>query len=366
MGTCKYCGNDAGWFSHSHKECEEKHSKGISDFSAVASLYFTQMATALDIQKAKSRLMTDAFLSEDDICDVSDTEIRNHTASIHRPFSPSSMRIMDEFLNAVGVSYSKINKKGGVDEFTKKLMKGFMVEYFTDKLSIQAAYSCCEKLLAKFPMVQSNIEDAYFYVLNKAATNFLKNGVLSDDEQQKIDDYVHYLSLPVNNLPAAYQNTEVSKLGQMSIIKKVKHGIIPDTGIMAPIILGKQEKIIWVYQGVSIYQEKITREYVGRTGGFSFRIMKGVIYRTGQFKGHPVERSSMELLGNGALYVTNKNLILYSPTRSIKVPYTKLLGITPYSDGVEIQRDGANAKRLTAQGFDPWFLMNLLSQLSNL
>ena len=24
MGLCKYCGKDAGFFSHSHKECEEK------------------------------------------------------------------------------------------------------------------------------------------------------------------------------------------------------------------------------------------------------------------------------------------------------------------------------------------------------
>ena len=29
MGTCKYCGKDAGLFSHEHKECEEKHEQGI-------------------------------------------------------------------------------------------------------------------------------------------------------------------------------------------------------------------------------------------------------------------------------------------------------------------------------------------------
>lgn len=30
MGTCKYCGRDAGLFSHVHKECEEKHEQGIN------------------------------------------------------------------------------------------------------------------------------------------------------------------------------------------------------------------------------------------------------------------------------------------------------------------------------------------------
>ena len=240
-----------------------------------------------------------------------------------------------------------------------------MVEYFTDKLSLQTAHSRCEKVLSKFPMIQANIEDAYLYVLDKAATNFLKNGFLSDAEQQKIDDYIHFLALPMNNLPAQYQNSEISKLEQVSILKNVQRGIIPRTNIAAPIILGRNESILWTYNGVSLYQEKISKEWVGRSGGFSFRIIKGVYYRTGGMKGHPVEHSSMEFNGTGSLFITNKNLIFYSPQKSVKVPYNKLIGITPYSDGIEVHKDGANQKRMTMQGFDPWFLMNLLSLIGN-
>lgn len=28
MGQCKYCGEDAGFFWHVHKKCEEKHNQG--------------------------------------------------------------------------------------------------------------------------------------------------------------------------------------------------------------------------------------------------------------------------------------------------------------------------------------------------
>ena len=366
MSTCKYCGKDAGWFSHVHKECEDKHQQGLNDFGAVLSSYFTQRVTSSEVLRIKNRLVADAFLSEEDVCNVADAEIRNYTASIHRPFSPSSMKLMDEFLNVIGVSYSKINGKGAVDEFTKKLLRGFMVEFFTDQLSLQTAHSRCEKVLAKFPMIPSNIEDAYLYVLNKAATNFLKNGMITDDQQQKIDDYVNYLALPVNNLPAQYQNSEISKLGQVSILKSIQRGIVPHTNMTAPIILGRNESILWTYNGVSLYQEKITKEWVGRTGGFSFRIIKGVYYRTGQMKGHPVEHSSMEFNGTGALYVTNKNLIFYSTSKSVKIPYNKIIGLTPYSDGIEVHKDGTNQKRMTMQGFDPWFIMNLLSQINSL
>lgn len=366
MGICKYCGKSAGIFSKAHKECEEKHEQGLNEFQFVLSAYFTGRRTTAEVRQTRQRLMADAFLSEEDICEVSDKGIRNYTATLHRPYSPSSMRLMDDLVNALGVSYSKLSGKGGINEFTKKLMRGFMVEYFTGGLDLQRAHTRCEKVLTRFPMTQAQINDAYYYVLNKAATNFLKDGILTDDEQQKINDYVGYLALPINNLPEAYQSSEISKLGQASILKDIQRGIVPNTGIIAPIILGKKESVLWTYNGVSLYQEKITKEWVGRSRGMSFRVMKGVYYHTGGSKGHPVEHSSMEHQGTGSLFVTNKNLIFYSQTKGLKIPFNKIVGITPYSDGIEVHKDGANVKRITMQGFDPWFLMNLLSQMANL
>lgn len=107
-------------------------------------------------------------------------------------------------------------------------MRGFMIEYFTDQLDLQKAQSRCEKILAKFPMNQDGIDDAYLHVLDKAATNYMKNGSLSSTEQQKIDDYIHALALPVHNLPSKYQNSEIGKIEQMSIISKIQNGYIPD------------------------------------------------------------------------------------------------------------------------------------------
>ena len=187
MGICKYCGKDVGWFSRSHKECKERNLNGISDLSAMIKSYFTLKSTAFDVQKIKNRLVVDAYLSEEDICNASEPMIRQYTASIHRPFTLSVAKLMDDFLNAIGVPYSKINANGAVDEFTKKIMHGFMVEYFTDQITLQTAHSRCQKVLAMFPMSPVEIEDAYYQVLNKAATNFLRNGTLSNTEQQKIE-----------------------------------------------------------------------------------------------------------------------------------------------------------------------------------
>lgn len=363
MGTCKYCGKEAGWFSRAHKECEEKHDQGLNDFRAVVSGYFTLRTTAIQVQQARQRLKGDAYLSDEDVCKIAEAEIRAYTASIHRPFSPTSMRLMDEFLSVIGVSYGQVNQFGAVDEFTKKLMRGFMVEYFTGGLTLPVAHQRCEKVLRKFPMAQEGIEDAYLYVLNKAATNFMHDDSISDADQQKIDDYVSYLQLPINNLPVKYQNSEINRLGQISILKKLQNGVVPQCGLSAPIILGKGESVLWTYNGVTMYQEKTVKEYAGRRSGWSFRVMKGVTYHMGGSKIRPVEHSYMDNKGTGTLYVTNKNLIFQCSTSAQKVPYAKMIGVTPYSDGIEVHRDGANVKRLTFQGFDSWFLMNVIGIL---
>lgn len=367
MGTCKFCGEKTGLFSKAHKECEEKHSKGLRDLEQDLRVVLSNNIG--DSSRLKANLptyKTANFLSDDDIVTVFDKVIRDYTESLRRPYSPRSMHIVDDIINILNVPYQKISAKGGLDEFTKKLMRGFMVDYFTYKLTLPVAQQRCGSVLKRFPMSQSQIDDAYWHVLDKAATNFLADGSLSDEEQRKITDFTQALSLPLNNIPASYQNGDISKLSQVALIKALQNGIVPTTNIQAPIILGKKESVLWAYNGVSCYQEKVTKEWVGRNNGFSFRVCKGVYYRTGRSKGHPVERSSMEHQGTGMLYVTNKNLIFWSQMKNVKIPFSKIIGFTPYSDGIEVHRDGASAKRLTLQGFDPWFIMNVISQLTNL
>jgi hypothetical protein len=367
MGTCKYCGCKAGLLSKTHRECEEKHSDGLRGLEQDLRMVISnnkgdcsRLRTSLPAYRSTN------FLSEDDIVTVFDKVIREYTLSMHRPYSPRSMHIVDDIINILNVPYQLISAKRGLDEFTKKLMRGFMVDYFTDKLPLPVAQQRCGSVLKRFPMSQSQIDDAYWHVLDRAATNFLSDGSLSDDEQRKITDFTQTLSLSLNNIPKPYQNGDISKLSQVALIKALQNGIVPSTNFQAPIILGKKESVFWAYNGVSCYQEKITKEWVGRNNGFSFRVCKGVYYRTGRSKGHPVERSSMELQGMGTLYVTNKNLIFWSQMKNLKIPFSKIIGFTPYSDGIEVHRDGATAKRLTFQGFDPWFIMNVISQLTNL
>jgi hypothetical protein len=51
--------------------------------------------------------------------------------------------------------------------------------------------------------------------------------------------------------------------------------------------------------------------------------MKGVYYRTGGFKGHPVETTIMQRIGMGSVCLTDKNLYFASPEKSLKIHIQK-------------------------------------------
>ena len=365
MGDCKYCGKSAGIFSHAHKECEEKHSQGITILEGALRSFFRNVTPASELQRVVSLARQAHYANDVDIATSAAKCLDEWANVIHWPFHTPHLQKVKDLLAYISVSYNAININGSLDRLCQKMIRGFMAEYFTNQKTLQRSLQISQQVMRTMPLNRQQQQDAYYEMLEQAGKNFLKDGYMSPMEQQKVDEYVTTLGLSLSNLPPTLKGTAIEELGQASILTDLQQGRTPRYNIQAPIILTKGETALWCYNNVTMYQEKVRREYVGRTGGFSFRIMKGVTYRTGGFKGHPVETSYMENMGLGSLYVTNKNIIFMGQTRSIKVPYTKIIGINPYSDGMEVQRDGNNVKRLTFQGFDCSFILNVINLINS-
>jgi hypothetical protein len=113
-------------------------------------------------------------------------------------------------------------------------------------------------------------------------------------------------------------------------------------------------------------EQKVKREFVGRSQGMSFRVMKGVYYRVGGFKGSPIETTQMVSIGRGMLVLTDKTIYYNCQQKSLKIPYKKLISIEPYSDGVGFQKDGASSKPFFLKGMDSWFTYNLITNLQTI
>lgn len=364
MGKCKYCGQSAGFFSRSHKECEEKHTRGIDGMTQLMRRYFNGNVSAVDLGAKLSRNKAPYFLTEEDIVASSDTAIGEFADKLRRPFNPDTLPRIKGFITNVGLSYSTLNKNGALDKLSLKLFQGYVVDFFAKGVPLSQISISTNSVTSVLPLSQQKRDEAYYNVLNKAADKFMADGWLEDNEQRMIESYTSSLGIALNCLPSQYQTESLCRIGQAIVLKDLQRGILPQKPLTVPVMLTRDEAPLWVYSNVTMLQEKITREYVGGSRGMSYRICKGLTYRTGSFKGHPVERSFMETIGIGQLVVTNKNLFFHCPTASVKIPYKKLVGVTPYSDGLEIHKEEAKPKRTVLQGFDAWFVINVLNQVN--
>jgi hypothetical protein len=117
---------------------------------------------------------------------------------------------------------------------------------------------------------------------------------------------------------------------------------------------------------VAYYEQETRREYVGGYQGVSIRIARGLYYRTGGFKGHPVQKTETVYMDTGLLGVTNKHIYFAGSRKKFRIRHDKIVFFTPYSDGIGVQRDVASAKPQSFVTGDGWFTYNLLSNVSKL
>lgn len=73
-----------------------------------------------------------------------------------------------------------------------------------------------------------------------------------------------------------------------------------------PINLQKGETLIWAFPDTQYLEDRERKEFVGTSHGVSLRVMKGVYYRVGAFKGRPVTHQERVNVGTGTLFVTTK------------------------------------------------------------
>jgi len=193
-----------------------------------------------------------------------------------------------------------------------------------------------------------------------------EDGILAKEEEDVLSGLVESFSLTQNDLDTHQCYT---KLVKGAIIREVLEGKIPKRIAIEgslPFNLQKEESLIWFFQDVAYHEAKTTRSYAGDYSGVSIRIAKGLYYRTGAFRGHPVEKSQMVHADTGIFGVTNKHVYFTGTSKSFRIRHDKVVSLIPYSDGVGLQRDAATAKPQIFVTGDGWFTYNLLLNVSKL
>lgn len=176
-------------------------------------------------------------------------------------------------------------------------------------LTKQADVACYEKKLEQFG------EDKY----------------LTPEEEEELEKLKKELSLTESDL----QKTQ-SELLRLRRFTALKNGYLPE--LTPDILLQKNEKLHYeVY--CSLMEEKHRTRYVGGSQGVNFRIMKGVYYRVGGFRGNRVVEEFKEITDSGFLYITNKRIIFNGSKKNVTYAIPKIVNMIRYSDAWQFQKE---------------------------
>jgi len=276
MGTCKYCGQPAGFLRTKHSECTQQHEDGKREIVAL----------------------------------------------ITRSLSPST---------AVAVVPGEVEKTGE---------RSFTSEAERHSLVMEGWATAVERSL--------------------------QDGVLSEVEEKRLNHLADSLSLSQDELN---RSGAFARLVKSVVIRDVLNGVIPHrltVEYSLPINLQKGEQLVWLFNPTGFLEDRAHREYIGESSGLSLRVMKGVYYRAGAFKGHSVDRIERIHIDTGLLAITNKNIYFSGEEKGFRIPYAKIVAFHPFDEGVGIIRDTANAKLQIFVTGDGWFTYNLVTNLANL
>lgn len=202
---------------------------------------------------------------------------------------------------------------------------------------------------------------------DSAIESFLEDGILSEEEEQRALEFKEKLGLEQGVID---RNGSYTKLSMASVIRDLTEGKMPEFKItitgQLPFLFQKSEELIWAFGGVEYYEQQTRTEYQGGSQGLSFRVAKGVYYRASAFKGRPVKISEMKYVGTGVLAITTKHIYFGAPEKKLKIPFSKIISLEPYEDGIGVQKDGVTAKPQIFKNLDGWFAHNAISNLSQM
>lgn len=125
-----------------------------------------------------------------------------------------------------------------------------------------------------------------------------------------------------------------------------------------PIVLKRGEAIQWLFNNVALQEPRTRVSYEGGSRGVSVRVMKGVSYRVGSYKGRRVDTTEVVTVGHGEFAVSNSAVYFLCPPKTRKTTLSSIVSVDAYDDGIVISP--SRGKQQIYLLDDPFFASNLI------
>jgi len=217
-------------------------------------------------------------------------------------------RIYDEALSG-----SKLGKYN--EEYIDKLKKDIRL---TNEIADKISYDCRQN-----------------YLLNQFAI-IRKDEKISPDGWNEFCEISKNLNISLESDPASNARIERMKLNWL-----IEYGELPVKQVN--INLPASEQCYYSANIDWLETRKVTKRvnYHGPT--LRVKIVKGVYYRAGSIAPQRITSDELQVIDSGTVYITNKRIIFTGTMKNTNIPLSKILSITPYSDGVGIEKDSGKS-----------------------
>ena len=220
--------------------------------------------------------------------------------------------------------------------------------------------------LAKFSYVPApQIHEALVTGWEKAADEAIQDQVLSVDEEKRLTGFMTRFGLSREELE---RTNAWKRLAMAATLRELLDGKIPTRMHVSgqlPFNFQRSETLGWLFNDVPYYEERTRTRYVGGSDGMSFRVAKGIYYRTSSFESTPVTQAQTVRIDSGSLAITTKHIYFAGARKGFRVPYRKIMAFQPFKDGFGIVRDAASAKPQVFVTEEGWFSYNLVRNLAS-
>jgi hypothetical protein len=159
------------------------------------------------------------------------------------------------------------------------------------------------------------------------------DAVLADDELTAEEEETFFDVCDAVGIDGDKLQLRDSDLLFRLVIAKVNDGRLD--AIPHPHVMTKKDEVVHLEMVAGLMKEVTLREFRGGSAGFSFRIAKGVRYRTGAFRGRSVVvGTELQVADSGPLAVTSSRVVFLGQQKTIEIPYSKLVGVEVFEDGI--------------------------------
>ena len=226
------------------------------------------------------------------------------------------------------------------DEYASMLRQAALGLVSASDISADAAKWRATSALAPAELATVNAR-----VWQETVEGHLADDIVSPAEQERLE------SMNILMGGAMWQALPAALLTR-HMVARINGGWLPT--VSAPTLLVKKGETAHLEIRVALIEEIIDRVRRGGYAGFSFQVAKGVRFNTGAFQSQSVVVGShLEAADQGMLSITSSRAVFAGSRKTLELPYSKLLSVNVFSNGIRFQMSNRQSAPLFRVGDGP-------------